>query len=209
MVSDYFTEPKELTEFLQKLKEYREVLTNPESELLKSLVKEKGKSSISAKFPFLEAYFPKKSGDELKKEIIEELREGLVRKSSQLRQRITELTGTDEIVIHEYEQPRSVKVWNMGLRPEFDYRTSEALNACIDFTIQAIAKIEKLEEAEFEELWGTSTAKKPGEVESELIVKKDEKSKSFYKKVWYLFDYLWQVTVKNAFEGIINGLKKS
>ena len=31
---------------------------------------------------------------------------------------------------------------------------------------------------------------------------------TWYKKIWYLLDHLWQVTVKAAFEGIINGLKK-
>ena len=29
-----------------------------------------------------------------------------------------------------------------------------------------------------------------------------------YQKVWHLLDHLWQITVKAAFEGIVNGIKK-
>ena len=35
----------------------------------------------------------------------------------------------------------------------------------------------------------------------------DKGKKSTFQKIWYLLDYLWQVTVKAAFEGIVNGLK--
>jgi hypothetical protein len=36
-----------------------------------------------------------------------------------------------------------------------------------------------------------------------------EQKKTIFQKIGHFFDYLWQVTVKSAFEGIINGLKKS
>jgi hypothetical protein len=41
-----------------------------------------------------------------------------------------------------------------------------------------------------------------------IINKVASDKKSIYQKVGHFFDHLWQVTVKNAFEGIVNGLKK-
>jgi len=161
-------------QFLNKLKAYEQLLVNPEAYKLP----EKKRS-------FLEVYIPRKTDEELKKELKDKLREELVRNSAKLNPRITELIGKNEITIHEFGQPRSVNVWDMGLRQEFDYRTSEALNACIDYIIQAIGKLEKLEEAEIEELFGTSTAKKPKEADKELIVDKDGKFKTIPKIIWH------------------------
>ncbi|MBA7564548.1 hypothetical protein ES708_06211 [subsurface metagenome] len=39
-------------------------------------------------------------------------------------------------------KPRTVDMWQMGLRNEYDYRTVEALDACIDNTTLAIGKLE-------------------------------------------------------------------
>jgi hypothetical protein len=55
---------------------------------------------------------------------------------------ITEITNEDTIVIYEMGKPRSAKIWTMGLREEFDYRTAETLNACIDNTNRSISKLE-------------------------------------------------------------------
>jgi len=75
------------------------------------------------------------------KKEIEEKREHLVRNSGRLTPSITELIQEDTIVIIEFGKPRSVNIWVMGLREEFDYRTAETLNACIDNTNKAISKL--------------------------------------------------------------------
>jgi uncharacterized protein (TIGR02391 family) len=70
-------------------------------------------------------------------------RENLLTNSSYLVSQIKTLTGRDEpLVIHEMGKPRAVDMWQMGLRNEYDYRTVEALDACIDNTTLAIGKLE-------------------------------------------------------------------
>lgn len=68
-------------------------------------------------------------------------RRTLVRKSGSLAQEIRDLIGKDTITIFEFGKPREVNVWDMGLRSEYDRRTSEALNACIDHVTAAIGKL--------------------------------------------------------------------
>lgn len=72
----------------------------------------------------------------------ESLRDKLVRKCGQFRSLVAELTGKDTVIVYEFGKPRSVDMWAMGLRVEFDYRTDEALGACIDNTNEAIGKLE-------------------------------------------------------------------
>ena len=70
------------------------------------------------------------------------LREKLVREASKFRKLITELTDKDTETIYEFGKPRSVDIWAMGLRQEFDYRTAETLSACVDTTNSAIGKLQ-------------------------------------------------------------------
>jgi len=166
---------EDFDELYKELKDYREILTNPDSRLLEA----KRKDELFAGFPFLQEYLPKKSNEEIK----EELREKLVKKSVKLSPYITKLVGTDEITIHEYGQPRSVKIWNMGLRAEFDYRTSEALNACIDYTLQAIAKLEA--EGDIAEI---TNGELNGRVRIESESPVDKGEESTYQKIWQWID---------------------
>ena len=70
-------------------------------------------------------------------------REGLLLDSSRLIRKIKELTGRDEsLEIYVSGKPHSINMWEMGLRNEYDYRTVEAIDACIDNTIKAIGKLE-------------------------------------------------------------------
>jgi len=69
-------------------------------------------------------------------------RESLLLDSSRLIPQIKRLTGRDEsLVIYEMGKPRSIDMWEMGLRNEYDYRTVEALDACTDYTLRAIGKL--------------------------------------------------------------------
>ena len=146
---------KDLLAFLDELKKYREeVSIKTDSKLLSEYKLEyeelrklmnKSWAVYLEKYPLLKEYSSKIRREESR----EELREKLLHKSGQLQQHITKLVGTDEITIYEFGQPRSVNVWAMGLRQELDYRTNEALNACIDNTTVAIGKLELEEES-----WG-------------------------------------------------------
>jgi len=73
---------------------------------------------------------------------IEKRREYIVRLSGRMIPIITEIINGDTIEIYEMGKPRSVNIWTMGLREEFDYRTAETLNACIDNTNRTISKLE-------------------------------------------------------------------
>ena len=73
---------------------------------------------------------------------IEERREYIVRMSGRMIPIITEIINGDTIEIYEMGKPRSVNIWTIGLREEFDYRTAETLNACIDNTNRTISKLE-------------------------------------------------------------------
>ncbi|GAI78104.1 unnamed protein product, partial [marine sediment metagenome] len=73
---------------------------------------------------------------------IEKRREYIVRMSGRMIPIITEIINGDTIEIYEMGKPRSVNIWKMGLREEFDYRTAETLNACIDNTNRTISKLE-------------------------------------------------------------------
>lgn len=84
----------------------------------------------------------KKQLSEAQERYRDSLREKLVRKASKFRELITEITGKDTEIIYEFGKPRSVDIWTMGLRSEFDYRTAETLSACIDTTNSAIGKLE-------------------------------------------------------------------
>jgi predicted nucleotide-binding protein len=73
---------------------------------------------------------------------LEQKREKLVEDSSRLIDGITRYSGKFEITIYVFGKPQVVNVWDMGLRDEYDFRTIETLNACINYTIQAIGKLE-------------------------------------------------------------------
>lgn len=123
---------KELLEFYEGLKQYKALLNKL---YYKAFVPQ---SSLNFNSPY--------DKDENKRaqiiKEIEEKREHLVRKSGRLILSITESTGENTIVIYEFGKQRSVNIWVMGLREEFDYRTAETLNACIDYTSKAISKLE-------------------------------------------------------------------
>lgn len=102
---------EKLSPFKQALKEYKNLL---------------GQISFNQQIP--DAY--------------QEKREGLLINSSSLVTLIKQLTARDEsFVVYEFGKPRTVNMWEMGLRNEYDYRTAEALDACIDTTNLAIGKL--------------------------------------------------------------------
>jgi len=127
---------KELTEFLDELEKYREVLTNPNSKLLE----DKKKDDFFIGFPFLQEYLPKKT----KEELIEEVRQDLVRKAGRYKDKIYKLTG--KIYYTQFGQTR--EIWGEGLRRERIHTLSEppsisVLDLCIDATNEAIGKLEE------------------------------------------------------------------
>ena len=69
-------------------------------------------------------------------------RESLLSISSHLIPQIKKLTGRDEsLEIYEFGKPHTRNMWEMGIRNEYDYRTVEALDACIDNVIVAISNL--------------------------------------------------------------------
>lgn len=71
------------------------------------------------------------------------LRVFLLAKIGKYRDLITKLTGTDKTTIYEFGKPRTVDMWTMGLREDYDYRSTEALNdATVNLTM-AISKLER------------------------------------------------------------------
>ena len=72
-----------------------------------------------------------------------DVREWLVQEVGQLSILITELTGIDKVTIYEFEIPRSVDMWAIGLRLKFDETTSDTLSTCVDYTNRAIGKLRK------------------------------------------------------------------
>ena len=177
---------KDLLAFLDELKKYREeVLIKTDSKLLSEYKLEyeelrklmnKSWTVYLEKYPLLKEYSSKIRREESR----EELREKLLHKSGQLQQHITKLVGTDEITIYEFGQPRSVNVWAMGLRQELDYRTNEALNACIDNTTVAIGKLELEGES-----WGV-VKNEHGKDKKGLV--NAEEGKTRYQKIWQWID---------------------
>ena len=119
----------ELTEFHRDLKVYKELLNDLYFEAFIP-----GSSPRKFKVPSNERAQIVKQ--------LEEKRDFLVRKSGRLIPSISDFIQEDTIVIHEFGKPRSINIWMTGLREEFDYRTAEALNACIDITNKAISKLE-------------------------------------------------------------------
>ena len=132
---------KDLLEFLNALKLYKEFLTNPDSKLLE----DKRKNELLAAFPFIQDALPKKSKEEVK----EEVREGLVRKSGRLSQHISKLTKTQQIE----KLGRVYDIWSTGLATNPSAPINfDALNACIDVTNKAIGILEAEGES-----WGIET----------------------------------------------------
>ena len=170
---------EEFKGFLEELKRYRDALCNPNSILGEE--KPKKRTFLGE---FLEDRFPKKSKEELIEELIEELREELVFKHGTLKDEIAKLIGRTDMTQFN-------KTWNRALNPIFGIGTSkEAISLCIDYTLEAIGRLDKKENRrkleEFEELFGTSTAKNRKKAEPELLVKNDEKSN--YQKIWQWID---------------------
>lgn len=120
---------KELLEFLGELKQYKEVLTNPDSKLLE----DKRKNEFLVGFPFLQEAMPKKSKEEVK----EELREKLIRKSGALSSKIIELTGKQYL----FQFMTKYDMWVAAFNPHMQ-RQRVALDFCIDATNEAIGKLQ-------------------------------------------------------------------
>lgn len=124
---------KELLQFLEGLKQYREILTNPDSKLLEA---KRGNELFTA-FPFLQEALPKKSKEEVK----EEIRENLVRKKGALSYKVIELTGSQYFTqgLSKYD------MWKAALNPRIGRPGSTqtvALDFCIDAVNTAIGKLE-------------------------------------------------------------------
>ena len=120
---------KELLEFLDELKQYREILTNPDSKILAA----KRKNELFAVFPFLQESFPKKSKEEVK----EQIREGLIRKSSALKRNIIKLTGKQTFA----KGMRKYDMWDAAFNPLFRVQNA-SLIFCMDAVNEAIGKLE-------------------------------------------------------------------
>ncbi len=102
---------KELSLFKQALKEYKNLL-----------------SQITFHQPIPDGY--------------QSRRESLLVASSHLVPQIKRLTNRDEsLEIYEFGKPRTRNMWEMGLRNEYDYRTEEAIDACIDNVTVAIGNL--------------------------------------------------------------------
>lgn len=102
---------KELSLFKQALKEYKNLL-----------------GQITFHQPLPDGYQSK--------------RESLLVASSHLIPQIKRLTNKDEsLEIYEFGKPRTRNMWEMGLRNEYDYRTVEAIDACIDNVTVAIGNL--------------------------------------------------------------------
>jgi len=121
---------KDLLEFLDELKQYREVVTNPDSKLLEA----KRKNEFLRAFPFLQEFLPKKS----KEEVREELREKLLRKSGAIRGKIIELTGKQYFNQFMTKHDMWTEALSTVAHPEV---TKSALSLCIDATNEAIGKL--------------------------------------------------------------------
>ena len=161
---------KDLLVFLGELKEYKKILNElfPNPPISSAPIRDSN--------PFA-AFEGKKYEEKLAKQRkLDNKREYLLRNSSILIPRITELTGKELVTIHEFGKPRSVNMWDMGLRAEFDYRTAEALNSCIDNTIIAIGKLEAEGKS-----WDVIDNKQRS-TKTELSV--DNSEKSAYQKSW-------------------------
>ncbi len=126
---------KELFQFLNELKQYKEIITNPNSKLLEA----KRKNELFAAFPFLQESLPKKSKEEVK----EEVREDLVRKSGALSSKIIELTARQYFTkgMSKYD------MWVAAFNPLINMQEI-ALPFCIDAVNEAIGKLQILQEEE-------------------------------------------------------------
>ena len=159
---------KELNDLKEHLKEYRG--------LLKQLYPEYPLSSKYQNMPNPFAAFEDEEGRKRNKlwDTLNKKREALVEKASHLSTKITQTVGKDNLVIYEFGKPRTINVWDMGLRIEYDYRTAEALNACIDYTLKAIGKLRAEGES-----WRVSIDKSKN-----VKTRKDEKSKFQKIRQW-------------------------
>lgn len=117
---------KELSQLLENLKAYKILLEK----------KQEGTSGdLFGSLPIVQDLFQSKT----KEEITEELREKLIKSTGRVRQRITELTGKGEIE----KWGRVYDIWSTGLTANPSAPINfNALNACIDATIEAIGKLE-------------------------------------------------------------------
>ncbi len=94
------------------------------------------------------------------------LRVFLLDKIGKYRDLITELTGTDKATIHEFGKPRTVDMWTMGLRQDYDRRSTEALNDAIVNLSMAISKLEREIDEGYRDEQG-NVIKKPQRVSTE------------------------------------------
>jgi len=89
-------------------------------------------------------------------------RESLLVASSHLVPQIKRLTNRDEsLEIYEFGKPRTRNMWEMGLRNEYDYRTEEAIDACIDNVTVAIGNLKTDIEMGIRDEQGNSIEKPP------------------------------------------------
>lgn len=150
----------ELTKFLNDLKPYKEFYT------FKLELEDKKQKELSANSPpplLPRSLWAHVSDEEVEKDRrekeeleadFEEIRLSLVETSGSLESHIKEIIGKDTLIIHEFGESREVNVWDMGLNGNYDYRGAEALDACINYTVQAIGKLkaqgkrQKVEKAE-------------------------------------------------------------
>lgn len=139
---------KELLEFLDALKKYKEVLTDPNARLLD----DKKKDDLFVGFPFIQELIPKRS----KEQLTEELREGLVRKSGAFKEKILELTGRRDFTkgMIKYD------MWAAALNPLIRMQDT-AIPFCIDAVNEAIGKLESTPPAELEAYAPKDTAELP------------------------------------------------
>ena len=133
---------KELLDFLEELKNYREeVLIKTDSKLLSEYkleyeelrkLMDKSWAVYLEKYPLLQKLRLKISEEESK----EEYREKLVLKHGALKDEIAKLIGRTDI--NQFN-----RTWNRALSPVFGIGVNkDALSLCIDYTLEAIGKLE-------------------------------------------------------------------
>ncbi len=120
---------KELSEFLNGLKMYSEALKDPNT------IFSKDRNNIFGGLPFIQELTSSKT----KEELIEQLREGLIRKNARLSKKIIELTGKQ----HFTQFGTTHDMWVSSLSTVFHPGISRSSIAqCIDATNEAIGLLE-------------------------------------------------------------------
>jgi len=131
---------KDLLVFYNELKEYKVLL----SKLYPNPPVAHTPLIISNPFSAFEGdtYRKKQAEEQLILKKIEEKREYLIRSYPALSQNITRLTGKSTIEISDIWSRYTINVWDVGLQKGYSELIAKALDACLDYTNEAIGKLQ-------------------------------------------------------------------